>query len=575
VGDNNNNGKLHLNKGLKQGISRDVPSKDGPPEYRHNGHYNARSATDIVSALNRQIKEIAWDVMGKPTRQTSQEWRYGRSGSVSVFVAGIKQGLYSNFETGVSGNVITFIGDQLGLDRKEAFKWGVSWLGEDRHHITASASKTSSHTVQDRETNLSVSSTPHPWTPTYPVTVPFPDLKQEPQLRAMMKGRREVTRFEYTDAAGKTLGYVVRLEDKDGQKITPTLTYCQNDKGEHQWRWQGFGKDRPLYGLQELHSKPQAPVLIVEGEKTCNAARLLFRDHAVITWSGGCGAVHQSDWSTLKGRTITIFPDNDKAGRTASEKITDILMKQGNEQVQIVDLPSALPPKWDLADSLPQEMETIKVQDLLQNTQKIQKESDAPSVVRDTTAIDKIVRENYLHLSFGKLDDQHYKDIHLAYDAFKQIHQDTHTGPTDAWILKRATFMVCYLKDQIHHTNLTPDETTRLALIASKQFADRNERGDPTSNNDAHFIAKGTCRELDKKTEYQQMSSSQRSSLHQELYGEGHTNDRPIPDRAPSMAESSLKELIHRINNDYKAQYQLQEQQDRELRLLRQREKSL
>jgi len=539
----------------------------------HKDVKQARTTTDIVSALNRQIKEIAWDVMGKPARQTSQEWRYGRSGSVSLFVAGTKQGLYSNFETGVSGNVITFIGEQLGLDRKEAFKWGVSWLGEDQEKtLSCSAPKITSHHVKESPSSLSA---PQPWIPTYPVTVPFPDLKQEPQLRVLMKGRCEVARFEYKDAAGKTLGYVVRLEDKDCQKITPTLTYCQHDKGDHQWRWQGFGKDRPLYGLQELHSNPQAPVLVVEGEKTCNAARLLFQGYAVITWSGGCGAVHQSDWSVLKGRNVTIFPDNDKAGRTASEKIADILIKQGHILVQIVDLPSTLPPKWDLADSLPQEVATTKVQDLLQNTRQVQKNSDVRSVVRDTTAIDQIVRENRLHLSFGTLGDHHYKDIQLVYDAFKQVHQDTHTVPTDDWILKRATFMVCYLKDQIHHTNLTPEETTCLALIASQQFADRKDPSTVSDNTMAHFKAMGIMRDVDKNSEYHQRSSSQRSSLHREIYGEGNAkaiNDQNV---STSPAEVSLKNLIHRINNDYRAQHQLQEQQERDLRLLRQREKSL
>jgi hypothetical protein len=70
------------------------------------------------------------------------------------------------------------------------------------------------------------------------------------------------------DADSNILGYVVRLDDKQGNKITPTLTYCRNQTGKEQWRWQGFGNDRPLYGLDQLKQKYDAPVLIVEGEKT-------------------------------------------------------------------------------------------------------------------------------------------------------------------------------------------------------------------------------------------------------------------------------------------------------------------
>ena len=48
----------------------------------------------------------------------------------------------------------------------------------------------------------------------------------------MLKGKIEVARYAYKEADSNVLGYVVRLEDKSGHKITPTLTYCQNDKGE-------------------------------------------------------------------------------------------------------------------------------------------------------------------------------------------------------------------------------------------------------------------------------------------------------------------------------------------------------
>ncbi len=184
----------------------------------------------------------------------------------------------------------------------------------------------------------------------------------------MLKGKIEVARYAYKEADSNVLGYVVRLEDKSGHKITPTLTYCQNDKGEKQWRWQGFGNDRPLYGLDQLKAKPNAPVLIVEGEKTCEAARELFKDHAVVTWSGGSGAVQKSDWSTLKDRSVTIWPDHDQPGLNAATKITTILENQSNQEgkiveVKIVNLPTTLPHKWDLADKAPDGLDARDILD--------------------------------------------------------------------------------------------------------------------------------------------------------------------------------------------------------------------
>ncbi|CAO5676876.1 MAG: hypothetical protein HEEMFOPI_02046 [Holosporales bacterium] len=215
----------------------------------------------------------------------------------------------------------------------------------------------------------SISSQKKQWIPTYPVNVPYPDLRKEKQLGYMLKGRHEVAHFEYKDADGKTLGYVVRLEDKEGNKITPTLTYCQNNKGEKSWQFKGFGDDRPLYGLDVLKQKESAPVLIVEGEKTCDHARRIFKDHAVITWSGGCGSVQKSDWSVLKDRDVTIWPDHDKAGTLAASKIAAILNEKDVQSVSIIDLPSTLSHKWDLADNLPQR---VTHKELMSNAIKIE-----------------------------------------------------------------------------------------------------------------------------------------------------------------------------------------------------------
>jgi DNA primase len=185
-----------------------------------------------------------------------------------------------------------------------------------------------------------------------------------------MKGKQETARVAYKDADENVLGYVIRLENRQGDKITPTLTYCRNEKGEHQWRWKGFGEDRPLYGLEQLAQKPEARVLVVEGEKTAEAAKALFPDYAVVTWSGGCGAVNKSDWAVLKDREVVIWPDNDKAGHNAAIKIEEIL-KNFNGKVWHLepDTWNLLPHKWDLADKLPEEWNSDRVKNLVISAQ--------------------------------------------------------------------------------------------------------------------------------------------------------------------------------------------------------------
>ena len=325
----------------------------------HYQNLNQIDYTLIKQELNSKIKDLAYEFLGKPQQQKATEWRYGNKGSISIHVAGHKQGLYNNFETGESGNSLKLIQDQLSMDYKQAFNWGMDWLGHKDHQLVqqpvAQLSPQAVNQFKKEITQMLPAQSKSEWIPLFPAPNQVPNLKDEKQLSYMLKGRQEIARFTYKDAENNVLGYVVRLEDKDGNKITPTLTYCRNTQGTEQWRWQGFGNDRPLYGLEQLKEKPNASVLIVEGEKTCDAARAnpLFKGMAVVTWNGGSGAFQKSDWSVLKDRNVTVWPDNDKPGLNAANKISEYLKAQGNECVKIVELPATLPHKWDLADKAP------------------------------------------------------------------------------------------------------------------------------------------------------------------------------------------------------------------------------
>lgn len=378
--------------------------------YSNNTEYNKNTNTQstkdyqydpalIKQGLNAKIKDLAYQFLGKPQAQKPTEWRYGNKGSISIHVTGHRQGLYSNFETGESGNALKFIQDQLNCDHKQAFKWGIEWLGQNDTQL-----RIQSTTVQKNQSP----SQRQEWIPTFPAPSPPVNLQAEPQLLYMLKGRQETTRYEYKDADGNTLGYVVRLEDKQGNKITPTLTFCTQRESEieskdhdqllipkshsstSQWRWQGFSNDRTLYGLDQLKPKPDVSVLVVEGEKTAEAAKSLFPDYAVVTWSGGCGSVHKSDWSVLKDRNVVIWPDNDQPGLKAAAKITEILNQQGNDRVTIIDLPSTLPHKWDLADQLPEGLDakeilhqSLEKQDTLTISEKVSKYPLGNEIIRE------------------------------------------------------------------------------------------------------------------------------------------------------------------------------------------------
>src|SRR5262249_8248550 len=64
--------------------------------------------------------------------------------------------------------------------------------------------------------------------------------------------------------------------DHAGGKEFRPLTYCRHPGGVFRdWRWTTWRKPRPLFNADKLQTRRAAPVLIVEGEKSCHAAERL------------------------------------------------------------------------------------------------------------------------------------------------------------------------------------------------------------------------------------------------------------------------------------------------------------
>ncbi|MEO7916293.1 MAG: CHC2 zinc finger domain-containing protein, partial [Dokdonella sp.] len=117
---------------------------------------------------------------------------------------------------------------------------------------------------------------PERWIPVYPVPDYAPLIAAGIRCPVWNGKRGHVwkilaTRADpYRDAAGRLMGYVLRVEFEDGVKITPCVTWCIGRDGTARWCVRPFQSPRPLCGLDELAARPDAPVLVVEGEK-CKA----------------------------------------------------------------------------------------------------------------------------------------------------------------------------------------------------------------------------------------------------------------------------------------------------------------
>ncbi len=157
--------------------------------------------------------------------------------------------------------------------------------------------------------------------------------------------------YDYNDADGRLMFRVMRFEDAKGQKSYRPLTLWDLRDGHMNWRWAAPPAPRPLYGLDVLAKRgPNAPVLIVEGEKAAKHARTFMKAYVVMTSMGGAKAAAYTDWTVLHGRKVTIWPDADDAGRSYADDVAAALAHAGAAQVRVVKLDRRFKDGWDLGD---------------------------------------------------------------------------------------------------------------------------------------------------------------------------------------------------------------------------------
>lgn len=154
----------------------------------------------------------------------------------------------------------------------------------------------------------------------------------------------------YRDTEGDPLFYISRFDRPGKSKmILP-------------WGWDGtkwvskhYPAPRPLYGLELLSKAPKNAVLLVEGEKACDAARTLLGSiYVVMTWPGGAGAVEKINWKPLEGRRILLWPDADEPGTKAMLLIASKIAPITTE-IKILNplgKPNAKAEGWDADDAV-------------------------------------------------------------------------------------------------------------------------------------------------------------------------------------------------------------------------------
>lgn len=335
------------------------------------------SFEEVDKQLKERIYELAASIFGDPNKgsRNSAYLRFGDLNEFSVGVRGKHHGVYTNFVTGVKGSPLKLIEDQMGLSSpREALAWARTWLGGQE--ITARP------VIVERKEKYEDKKLD--WKPVVPVpdTVKDPDLTGR-YLKYMLKGGwREACRYAYRDEQGNLKGYIIRLEkeredgEKNDKKVRP-LAWCENRKlGVTNWYSRAFDEEnRTPYGIEKLAQDPRKPILVIEGEKTVDAAQKMLPDYHVLGWIYGAGTVGKINWEALLGKTVVVWPDNDEGGRQAAENFQKVISELGAKKniattVGIVRLPESLPEKWDLADKLPEGWTDDTVLQMIQEAER-------------------------------------------------------------------------------------------------------------------------------------------------------------------------------------------------------------
>lgn len=157
--------------------------------------------------------------------------------------------------------------------------------------------------------------------------------------------------WTYRDADGQVLGYVDRYEMADHGKTFRPLALFELD-GKYIWRWESWPTPRPLYGLDRLAGRPDAPVVVCEGEKAADAAHTLLPGHVAVTSPGGSQSAAKAEWSALAGRSVLIWPDADAAGNGYVDAVEHCVREAGANSVLVLRPPDGVSRGWDARDAL-------------------------------------------------------------------------------------------------------------------------------------------------------------------------------------------------------------------------------
>jgi putative DNA primase/helicase len=198
----------------------------------------------------------------------------------------------------------------------------------------------------NREPAAATDRTKDDWQPILPIPADAP----QPPASHHKYGKPTAT-WCYRNASGLSLGFVKRFDTDEGKIFQPQTFGRRSPTAKSEWRWKGWTGKRPLYGLDRLAERPNAAVIVTEGEKAADAAAELVPDMVGVTSPNGSKSAAKADWSVLRGRRVTVWPDADAAGLDYANAVVKLATAAGADTLSIISPPEGCSTGWDAADA--------------------------------------------------------------------------------------------------------------------------------------------------------------------------------------------------------------------------------
>ena len=230
-------------------------------------------------------KPIGLELLGEPKAETSAEVRWGTHGS---WVLNKEKGQFYSFELDQGGGTMWLLKhfDQSINETLRRFGFGDEGaVSNDIHFISPKKEAPSSPSLTRDQ---------------------FVELWLQASIKIKYSDDFAVLRFPEGHPRSK-------------------IKYAPFSKRGDLWYMKRPEGLMPLYLSDRSDVKP---VLLVEGEKAAIAAEQIYAGQ-VACHHGGCKGWDKTDWSSIYGRQVYIYPDNDEAGLVFAAEIGQHLKANG------------------------------------------------------------------------------------------------------------------------------------------------------------------------------------------------------------------------------------------------------